>query len=232
MDCSPPGSSAHGNSPGKSTGVGCHFLLQGIFLIQESNPGPVLCRQILYQLSYSRSPKVTEVCVQVRSDLLQQPRGGAQSPWESSPPSLRLLLSESTSCAGDRSLWSSCSWCSAFSWAQLRSCAGQAPSSIAAPRHRAHKHVCKVFQTTCGQPRKILGRKQFYLWAGMKTVLATASLKMHRLPRQEQFLSLTASLEWLQTPLSQQPLGILPSSFSHSPITGPRLLVETLQSGL
>ena len=171
-------------------------------------------------------------CVQVRSDLLQQPRGGAQSPWESSPPSLRLLLSESTSCAGDRSLWSSCSWCSAFSWAQLRSCAGQAPSSIAAPRHRAHKHVCKVFQTTCGQSKKILGRKQFYLWAGMKTVLATASLKMHRLPRQEQFLSLTASLEWLQTPPSQQPLGILPSSFSHSPITGPRLLVETLQSGL
>ena len=25
--------------PGKKTGVGCHFLLQGIFLTQESNPG-------------------------------------------------------------------------------------------------------------------------------------------------------------------------------------------------
>ena len=24
MDCSPPGSSVHGNSPGKNTGVGCH----------------------------------------------------------------------------------------------------------------------------------------------------------------------------------------------------------------
>ena len=24
MDCSPPGSSVHGDSPGKSTGVGCH----------------------------------------------------------------------------------------------------------------------------------------------------------------------------------------------------------------
>ena len=31
MDCSPPGSSAHGDSPGKNTGVGCHPLLQGIF---------------------------------------------------------------------------------------------------------------------------------------------------------------------------------------------------------
>ena len=27
------------NFPGKSTGVGCHFLLQGIFLTQGTNPG-------------------------------------------------------------------------------------------------------------------------------------------------------------------------------------------------
>ena len=27
MACSPPGSSVHGDSPGKNTGVGCHFLL-------------------------------------------------------------------------------------------------------------------------------------------------------------------------------------------------------------
>ena len=37
MDCSPPGSSVHGDSPGKNTGVGCHFLLQGIFLTRGSN---------------------------------------------------------------------------------------------------------------------------------------------------------------------------------------------------
>ena len=30
MACSPPGSSVHGDSPGMSTGVGCHALLQGI----------------------------------------------------------------------------------------------------------------------------------------------------------------------------------------------------------
>ena len=29
-------SSVHGNSPGKNTGVGCHFLLQGIFWTQGS----------------------------------------------------------------------------------------------------------------------------------------------------------------------------------------------------
>ena len=34
--------------PGKTTGVGYHFLLQGIFLTQGSNPGLLLGRQILY----------------------------------------------------------------------------------------------------------------------------------------------------------------------------------------
>ena len=33
-DWSLPGSSVHGDSPGKNTGVGCHFLLQGSFPIQ------------------------------------------------------------------------------------------------------------------------------------------------------------------------------------------------------
>ena len=37
---------------GKSTGVGCHFLLQGIFPTQGSNPGLSHCRQTLYCLSH------------------------------------------------------------------------------------------------------------------------------------------------------------------------------------
>ena len=37
MDWSPPGSSVHGHSPYKNTGVGCHALLQGIFPTQESS---------------------------------------------------------------------------------------------------------------------------------------------------------------------------------------------------
>ena len=43
--------------PGKDTGVGCHFLLQGIFPTQGSNLGLLHCRQILYWLSYKGSPK-------------------------------------------------------------------------------------------------------------------------------------------------------------------------------
>ena len=37
MDGSPPGCCVHGDSLGKSTGAGCHFLLQGIFPTQGSN---------------------------------------------------------------------------------------------------------------------------------------------------------------------------------------------------
>ena len=38
----------HGwKSPGKKTGVGCHSLLQGIFLTQGSNPGLLNSKQIL-----------------------------------------------------------------------------------------------------------------------------------------------------------------------------------------
>ena len=55
MDCSPPGSSVHGNSPGKDTGVGCHALLQAIFPTQRSNSGLLHCRWILYLLSHQGS---------------------------------------------------------------------------------------------------------------------------------------------------------------------------------
>ena len=44
LDCSLPGFSVHEDSLGKNTGVGCHAFLQGIFLIQESNPGLLHCR--------------------------------------------------------------------------------------------------------------------------------------------------------------------------------------------
>ena len=55
MDCGPPGSSVHGDSPGEDT-VGCHALLQGIFPTQGLNPGLPHCWRILYHLSYNGSP--------------------------------------------------------------------------------------------------------------------------------------------------------------------------------
>ena len=44
MDCSPPGFSAHGDSPGQNTGVGSLSLLQKIFPTQRLNPGLSHCQ--------------------------------------------------------------------------------------------------------------------------------------------------------------------------------------------
>ena len=70
MDCSLPGSSVHGILQGKNTGVGCHALLQRIFLTQGSNLH-LLCllhlphhRQILYCWTTRESP-VTDIPMQI-----------------------------------------------------------------------------------------------------------------------------------------------------------------------
>ena len=56
MDCSLTGSSVLGGSPDKNTRVGCHALLQGIFLTKGSNLGLMHCRQIFYCLHHQGSP--------------------------------------------------------------------------------------------------------------------------------------------------------------------------------
>ena len=58
--------------PGKSkdTGVGNLSLCQGIFLTQESNPGFLHCRRILYQLSYQESLLTEPMYVKLLSHVL------------------------------------------------------------------------------------------------------------------------------------------------------------------
>ena len=55
LDCSPPDSSVHGDSQGKNTGVGYHFLPQEIFPTQGSNSHLLHCMKILYLLSHQGS---------------------------------------------------------------------------------------------------------------------------------------------------------------------------------
>ena len=52
-------------------GVGCHSLLQEIFLTQGLNSGLLHCRQILYHLSHQGSP----VFSQVLTDKLGKSKG-------------------------------------------------------------------------------------------------------------------------------------------------------------
>ena len=55
MGYNPPGSSVHGDSTGRNTGVGFHALLQRIFPIQGLNLGLLYYRQILSHLSHKES---------------------------------------------------------------------------------------------------------------------------------------------------------------------------------
>ena len=78
LDCSPPGSSVHGYSPSKSTGVGCHGLLQGIFPTQGSNQRLPQCRKTLNCLSHQGSPWMLEWEAYPPSRGSSQPRNWTQ----------------------------------------------------------------------------------------------------------------------------------------------------------
>ena len=58
---------------GKSTGVSCHLLLQGIFPTQGLKPGLPHCRQTLYRQSHQGSPNGESSSHQT-TDLDSQPQ--------------------------------------------------------------------------------------------------------------------------------------------------------------
>ena len=67
------------NSPGKNTGAGCHFLLQGIFPIQGSNPlllRLLHCRQLVYHCT------TWETFFKLKNDLSGALQQLAHSPLE------------------------------------------------------------------------------------------------------------------------------------------------------
>ena len=78
-NCCLPGSSVHGVSPSKNTGVGCHALLQGISPTLGSNPGLPHCRWILYCLSHQGSPRILE-CLSLLQQIFQTQESNSGSP--------------------------------------------------------------------------------------------------------------------------------------------------------
>ena len=96
------------NSPGKNTGVGCHFLLQGIFLTQESNQHLLHCQADSLLLSHKGSP-----ITQTESAFKPHSSAGHFIHLECSPPTqiLRIL------CNSSQPLLSSSRRCF---WASLR----------------------------------------------------------------------------------------------------------------
>ena len=72
--CHPMDYRVHGILQAKITGLGSLSLLQGIFPTQGSKPGLPHCRQILYQLSHQRSPRILEGVAYPFSRGSSQPR--------------------------------------------------------------------------------------------------------------------------------------------------------------
>ena len=62
------------NYSGQNTGVGSCPLLQGIFPTHGSSPSLLHCRQILYQLSHRRSPRILERVAYLFSSRASGPR--------------------------------------------------------------------------------------------------------------------------------------------------------------
>ena len=107
------------NSPGENTGVHCHFLLQGIFPTQKSNPSLPHCRQILYQLSHQGNPRILGWVVYPFSSRSSPPNnwtrvsciaGGFFTSWATKEPPYQRqwnsfhspqLHTESASCLGN-----------------------------------------------------------------------------------------------------------------------------------
>ena len=71
---------------GKSTGVGCHFLHQGIFPTQGSHPSLSHCRQTLYRLSHQGTIRVCLHTSKFKFPKYHLPKLWTTSGW------IRLIL--------------------------------------------------------------------------------------------------------------------------------------------
>ena len=99
--CSLPGNSVHRNSPDKNTGMGRHVFLQQIFPTQESKPGLLHCRRIIYSLSHQGNSRILECVAYPFSRGSSKPRnqtgvifiaGGFSTRW-AIRETLKVLLS-------------------------------------------------------------------------------------------------------------------------------------------
>ena len=84
MDCSPPGSSIHGDSPGKNTEVGCHFLPQEIVSTQWSNPHLLNWQADSLPLTHQESPILSHAATAAAKSLQSCPT--LCDPIDGSPP--------------------------------------------------------------------------------------------------------------------------------------------------
>ena len=114
------------NSPEKNTRVGCHALLQGIFLTEGSNSGLPCCR-IPYCLSHQRSPRILECIAYPFSRRSSQPRnqtgvscmaGRFFTSWATREATASKRLPKQSTASGQRS--NQGYGCNSFCWYCIR----------------------------------------------------------------------------------------------------------------
>ena len=96
VDCSLPGSSVHGDSPGKITGVGCHAFLQGIFLTHWIGP-----RFSTLQADYltTKAPGKKAECRRIDAFELWCWRRLLRVPWTARRSNQSILKEISSGCS-------------------------------------------------------------------------------------------------------------------------------------
>ena len=108
VSCSPPGSSVYGISQVRILESGWHFLLQGIFLTQRSNP-PLLRRQV-YSLPLSHTGSLLLLLLLLLSCLSRVQL--CATPWTAAhqaPLSMGFSRQEYWSGVSSPSPWEACS---------------------------------------------------------------------------------------------------------------------------
>ena len=92
MKCSVPGSSVHGDSPGKNTGVDCHAFIRGIFPIQGWSPrllhwqAGFFATSATYRKRWARTKTQTGCSVSKSCRVLCHPMHHAMLPCPSLSP--------------------------------------------------------------------------------------------------------------------------------------------------
>ena len=127
-NCNPLDRSVHEILQARITGVGCHFLLQGIFPTQGSNLGLLHCRWILYQLSQQGSLFLPLLMVKAKA---------LEKETERVKGKLKGCLNEVS--RKERRPWHACSshvWSSLLAWTASRDSA--LPASCSSCNTRTH----------------------------------------------------------------------------------------------
>ena len=137
MDCSQPGSSVHGIFQAKNAGVGCHCLLQGIFLTQGWSCNSCLASRFFTTEPPGKPSTLVPVLIRCRMELCSD---RSRKPFPSCCPGCTWNPGSCLSshwpevfCRGPEAAAPSAGW----AWGGCQPCPSKPPAGPAQGRRRA-----------------------------------------------------------------------------------------------